>query len=308
MSSISISLDNPIGEYKPGAKVLGALHIATQSSVSHNGIVVTGAGQIGVRPSKSAFGGNASRVPPVTLMDFTLEVRPAGRLSEGSSRVDFEFYVLGPKGCPLPLLESYCGACLSIQYLLHAEVRTAGTFFAKAIRTCMEIVVLVPGQGFDPDEPPQDPGPCLFSFDNNSFEGEKFSSEVVTPKLEIEGQLSTTLCEITRPITGTLTVKHCQLKVVTIDIYLIRVEGLQMDGKIAYETSYVQTTQIACADVCRGVPIPIHMVLPRVFTCPKLVTDTFRVLWQVEIVIFFEEEGASVRKVFPIQIFRAAKD
>lgn len=34
--------------------------------------------------SKSAFGGNASRVPPVTLMDFTLEVRPAGRLSEGS--------------------------------------------------------------------------------------------------------------------------------------------------------------------------------------------------------------------------------
>lgn len=34
--------------------------------------------------SKSAFGGNTSRVPPVTLMDFTLEVRPAGRLSEGS--------------------------------------------------------------------------------------------------------------------------------------------------------------------------------------------------------------------------------
>ena len=39
----------------------------------------------------------------------------------------------------------------------------------------------------------------------------------------------------------------------------------------------IQNIQLAEGDVCRGLPIPIHMIFPRLFTCPTLATNNFKV-------------------------------
>ena len=39
----------------------------------------------------------------------------------------------------------------------------------------------------------------------------------------------------------------------------------------------IQNIQIADGDVCPGLPIPIFMIFPRLFTCPTLQTNNFKV-------------------------------
>ena len=38
----------------------------------------------------------------------------------------------------------------------------------------------------------------------------------------------------------------------------------------------IQNIQIGTGNVMRNVPIPIHMVFPRLFTCPTLSTPNFK--------------------------------
>jgi len=44
-----------------------------------------------------------------------------------------------------------------------------------------------------------------------------------------------------------------------------------------FTATEIQNIQIADGDVCRGVSIPIYMVFPRLFTCPTLSTNNFKV-------------------------------
>lgn len=39
----------------------------------------------------------------------------------------------------------------------------------------------------------------------------------------------------------------------------------------------IQNIQIADGDVTRDIAIPMHMIFPRLFTCPTLITDNFKV-------------------------------
>lgn len=45
----------------------------------------------------------------------------------------------------------------------------------------------------------------------------------------------------------------------------------------ARDATEIQNIQIADGDVCRGLPVPIYMVFPRLFTCPTLETTNFKV-------------------------------
>jgi hypothetical protein len=39
----------------------------------------------------------------------------------------------------------------------------------------------------------------------------------------------------------------------------------------------IQNIQVGEGDVQRDMAIPIHMIFPRLFTCPTLITDNFKV-------------------------------
>jgi hypothetical protein len=50
-------------------------------------------------------------------------------------------------------------------------------------------------------------------------------------------------------------------------------------------------------------PIPIYMIFPRLFTCPTLLTDTFKVEFEINVVIVLAT-GDVITENFPIKLIR----
>jgi len=46
---------------------------------------------------------------------------------------------------------------------------------------------------------------------------------------------------------------------------------------ILLSATEIQNIQIAEGDVCRNLSLPIYMIFPRLFTCPTLATNNFKV-------------------------------
>ena len=305
MSLISITVDNPLAEYRAGSKVVGAVHITSKGNLSHNGIVVRAVGTISLQlPYKNAFNGMGSRVKPITVMDLDVETLPPGKLPAGPTRVDFEFHITPTPGGAVGLVESYTGAFIHVEYMLHAEVKLGA--FSKALKTAMELIVLVPGQGVQSVQALQGPSAFSFKLDRHSFDESGGLPAALDPDLDIVGSIVATVCDIAKMFEGTITVNRCLEPIASVELHLIRVEGVNVDGSTAFETSYVQTTQVAVGDVCREMPLLIWIRLPRVFSCPNLVTDVFLVGWQVEVVIIFAN-GGCIKKGLPINLYRTAQ-
>ncbi len=79
------------------------------------------------------------------------------------------------------------------------------------------------------------------------------------------------------------------------------------------ETTPVQFSQVVDGDCPRGVEIPIHMVIPRLFTCPSVQAPTFSVSFMLRVLCVFEpmnpgnKEPVAVRAI-PIQLYRGGDD
>ena len=61
--------------------------------------------------------------------------------------------------------------------------------------------------------------------------------------------------------------------------------------------------QVAFGDVCRGLVIPIYFIFPRLFTCPTMLTPGFKVEFEVNMLIIFND-GHMVTENFPITLYR----
>ncbi|CAM9124753.1 unnamed protein product [Ectocarpus sp. 13 AM-2016] len=67
------------------------------------------------------------------------------------------------------------------------------------------------------------------------------------------------------------------------------------------EATEIQNLQIGEGDVCRGLVIPVYMVLPRLFSCPTMVTPRFRVEFELNVIVCFAEaEGYTATQNFQI--------
>ena len=65
----------------------------------------------------------------------------------------------------------------------------------------------------------------------------------------------------------------------------------------------VQNIQVADGDVCRRWTIPLYMMFPRLFTCPTVSTRTFKVEFEVNLVVLFQD-GHLVTENFPVKLYR----
>ena len=74
------------------------------------------------------------------------------------------------------------------------------------------------------------------------------------------------------------------------------------DG-MAREATEIQNIQIADGGVCHGWTIPVHMVFPRLFTCPTAFGKTFKVEFEVNLVVLFHD-GHLLTENFPLKIVR----
>ncbi|PKU32738.1 hypothetical protein llap_16956 [Limosa lapponica baueri] len=145
------------------------------------------------------------------------------------------------------------------------------------------------------------PSPVDFTITPETLQNVKERASL--PKFLIRGHLSSTNCVITQPLTGELVVENAEAAVKSIELQLVRVETCGCAEGYARDATEIQNIQIADGDVCRGLPIPIYMVFPRLFTCPTLETTNFKVEFEVNIVVLLHDDHL-ITENFPLKLCR----
>lgn len=297
--SLEIKLGRIDKTYRPGDRVTGVVTLISQAPVAHNGLVLRAQGSVRPQGGSGGSGGSGftssgGPLRAVDLVDTTIEMAPAGKLP-GGVQVPFEFVLE-----PLPgrsLAETYHGVYVAVRYTVGVTLARSG-FMAKPIDAEIEFVTEVPSAEARP------PAPLDFEIKPDSLENVKKASVSAIPKFILRGRLTRTACSLDTPFTGEVTVVESETRIKSIELQLVRVETINAGGgDKGREATEIQNLQIGDGDVCRNLPLPLYMIFPRVFTCPTVITDSFRVEFEVNVIVAFED-AYSVTENFPIVLYR----
>lgn len=292
-------------------RVTGVVTIESPTPISHNGLTLRALGTVHPKlESRSA--------KDIDLCDVIIELLPAGRLPGGGAgqgvEVPFEFVLE-----PLPLrslAETYHGVYVTVHYEVTAMlVLKSGLFEGmldsllgsnanKTIEGDCEFHVEVPEPAASAARRP--PNPLDFEISPASLQNVKKQSLDVIPKFLIRGHLDRTNCSLNAPFTGSVTVVESETPIRSVDLQLVRAESIldpSTSSKIGREATEIQNLQIGDGDVARNMAIPIYMIFPRVFSCPSVLTDSFRIEFEVNVIVQFEG-SYSVTENFPIVLYR----
>jgi len=283
---LEIQLDRPSHAHSPGEALTGAVVLTCRKPTSHQGVTLRVTGAVALSPAPRKIGlFDALTAPAMAtqLMDISVSLMGPGPLPAGPTLLPFEVPLrpMAPRGA---LHETYHGVFVSVQYAATAEVQQ-GAFFRSLI-TKQPFLVINPGQGAGQPLP----RPVALTLEPRSLRRTGLSTHEHVPRFSIRGQVDSVVCDVSRPFTGTLCVAHSEVRVARIDLQLVRVEFCAAPTGVTKEATEVQTLQVAEGDVCRGLDIPLHMVFPRWFACPSLVTPDFKVEFEVNLVIVFEDQ------------------
>ncbi|KAF4523834.1 hypothetical protein B566_EDAN008069 [Ephemera danica] len=144
--------------------------------------------------------------------------------------------------------------------------------------------------------------PVQFVISPESLQNVKERSRI--PQFKVTGRLDSTECCINRPFTGELIVHHSEVPIKSVELQLVRVETCGCAEGYSRDATEVQNIQIGEGDIPSGLAIPIYMVFPRLFTCPTLTTSSFKVEFEVNIVVVFQDDHL-ITENFPIVLTRA---
>lgn len=110
----------------------------------------------------------------------------------------------------------------------------------------------------------------------------------------IVGHLDHGTVAIQKPVSGWIKVERCLLPIRSIELTLGRVEWCTVgdhSNSVAREATDIQCTQVAEGDVARGVELPIHLILPRLYTCPTVDADVFGVEFELSVTAVMESRA-----------------
>ena len=235
-----------------------------------------------------------SSIKPVQLLDFTTEVQGPAKLPDGVSEFAFEFPLSPIKGEKLH--ETYHGVFVNVQYTITVSAKRG--MMSKDLKRTLEFIMEAPER-----EKTLKEHPSPFSIVPESLENVKKSSLHHIPSFKIVGRLDSVACNIGQPLTGEVVVEECSATIKSIELQLVRVETCGYQEGMAREATEIQNIQIADGAVCNGWKIPVHMVFPRLFTCPTAVGKTFKVEFEVNLVILFSD-GHLLTENFPLKLSR----
>uniref|UniRef100_H3AT27 Vacuolar protein sorting-associated protein 26C n=1 Tax=Latimeria chalumnae TaxID=7897 RepID=H3AT27_LATCH len=261
----------------------GVVVITSKDPTQHQGISLTMEGTVNLQLSAKSVGvfeAFYNSVKPIQIINSNIEVLKPGKLPSGKTEIPFEFplHVKGNK----VLYETYHGVFVNIQYMLRCDMRRS--LLAKDLtKNCEFIVHSLPQKG------KLSSSPVNFTVTPDSLQNIRERGSL--PKFLIRGRLNSTNCFITHPLTGELVVESSEVPVKSIELQLVRVETCGCAEGYARDATEIQNIQIAEGDICRGLPIPIYMVFPRLFTCPTLETTNFKVELLVQLGIGVESEN-----------------
>mmetsp|Transcript_6933 Transcript_6933/g.10143 ORF Transcript_6933/g.10143 Transcript_6933/m.10143 type:complete len:348 (+) Transcript_6933:21-1064(+) len=295
-SGLDIKLYKVDKVYRPGELIRGEIIVGAAKQLSHNGVTLNVEGtvtqQYNNSKSFSGFESELSQLKPIRLIEISTPLVNKGKFSAGTTKVPFSF-PLKPTGNH-PLYETYHGVYLAIRYRLHVDL--ARGLLSKPLKRTLEFIVQVPNQGWNVQN---DKKEIPFTMTPKLLENVKRKMIEHVPDFEIVGKVDCPYTDITKPFTGSLVVKRSENKIKSIDLQLVRVESVQLIDKpdVIKEATEIQNLQIADGNVCRGMSIPIYMTPPRLFSCPTVITQNFRIQFEINLIILFRN-GQQVTENF----------
>jgi len=290
--NLDIVLKKPDKVYHEGENITGMIVVNTPSDLKHDGISLTMEGAVNLQLSSKNVGiieAFYNAVKPIQLLNMYCEVSTAGRIPAGRTEIPFDLPLQ-----PRPnrsLHETYHGVFINISYGLRCDVKRS--FLSKDLQKAQQFFVqYVPS--------PMSP---LRSVSFTMNPASVMAKGTAIPDFLIRGQLDSTCCSIMRPLTGHVILEECQTAVRSLELQLVRVETCGCAEGYAKDATEIQNIQIGEGDVPHNIAIPIYMVFPRLFTCPTLITPSFKIEFEVNLVVIFENDYL-VTENFPITLTR----
>ena len=230
---------------------------------------------------------------PIQLINYTLELVKPGKFPNGTTEIPFELPLKGKGG--KQLYETYHGVFVSVMYSMRCDMKHS--LLNRDIQKVVEFIIECKSSSI----PEEGEKRVDFTINPESLQNVKNRSNV--PDFLVTGYLDTANCVITKPFTGELTVNHSSAPIRSIELHLVRVETCGCAEGFSRDAKEIQNIQIGEGDLCRSIPIPIYMIFPRLFTCPTLNTSNFKIEFEVNIIVVFQDEHLATEN-FPIKLLR----
>jgi hypothetical protein len=292
-SSLDIKLDRFDRVYRPGETVKGSVIInVPKKAWSHSGVQFSAKGTIHTVLQSSGLMSTSEEAVERTLYSHMEELVPEGTAQLGSTEVPFEFRLTGKD-----LLESYHGVYVSVIYSI--SVSCDRGMLRHALKREIEFILEMPMQA--------QPEAKLVIFNISPASLENVDKEALKniPAFNISGRLHRSNCSINRPFTGEVMINSSVSAIRSLELQLARIESVhdEKKGQFQQEASEVMRIQIAEGNLCRDMVVPIYMVFPRLHSCPTLKTTLFKIEFEINLIIIFDD-GHVVTENFPITISR----
>ncbi|XP_042213609.1 vacuolar protein sorting-associated protein 26C-like [Homarus americanus] len=294
--SVDIQLKRSSKIYHEGEKVAGVLVLDSRSEARHDGITLTMDGIVSVQLSPRSAGLIESIVnssKPISIINQSVEVVKSGKIPTGQTEIPFEIPLV-PRSSSKVLYETYHGVYVTVQYSLRCDIKRS--LLAKDITKLQEFIV-----EYKPRNP-EETIPVRFEIRPDTLQNVRDRARI--PHFLVTGHLDTAVYSLSQPLTGELTVCECERGISSIELQLVRVETCGSTEGYTREASEIQNIQIAEGDVCRGVAIPLYMVFPRLFTCSTTEAPSFKIEFELNVVIIFDNDHLVV-ETFPIKLVRS---
>ena len=298
--SLEIRLKKYNKTYHEGDLLKGVVVVNSSSESKIDGLTIAADGFVAMQMSNKntgvfdAFYNSVNK--PITLLNQAIELLPAGsKIAAGLNEYEFEFS-LTSKGAD-KLYETYHGVFISITYFLRCELKRK--FLAKDCQAKVQFFMQNQPQ---PIERAMQV-PVHFSISPETLQ--KSSKERISiPRFLITGTLDSTVCCLSEPLNGFLTIHHSEIPIKSIEIQLVRVETTGCAEGYSKDATEIQNLQICDGNVCPKIHIPIYMTFPRLFTCPSLQTRNFKINFELNLSIIFKDDYL-ITENFPLQLLRA---
>lgn len=296
MAALDVRLKKASKVYREGDLIRGVVVITSKGDISHNGLSLTLEGSVNLQLSAKSIGvfeAFYNSLKPIQLVNYTLELVKPGKFPNGTTEIPFELPLKGKGG--KQLYETYHGVFVSVTYSMHCDMKRS--LLNRDIQKVVEFIVECKSSSIPEDGEKR----VDFTVNPQSLQNVKNRSNV--PDFLVTGHLDTANCVITKPFTGEVTVSHSSAPIRSIELQLVRVETCGCAEGFSRDATEIQNIQIGEGDVCRNVSIPIYMIFPRLFTCPTLNTSNFKIEFEVNIIVVFQDDHL-VTENFPIKLLR----
>lgn len=235
-----------------------------------------------------------SNMKPTPIVQYDIQISPSAKVPEGVTEIPFEFLLKPVIGSQMH--DTYHGVYANVRYMIHLEM--AKGMFSAPVKVSKEVFVELPRDD-DVNQLIKEAKPFPFKITPAALQNVKEASKKKIPEFLFSGKLARTVCPIGEPFMGDITVDKCPVDIKSIEVQLVRVETIVFQTGEAREATEIQNIQIADGNIVRGLSIPLHMVFPRLFTCCTTVTKTFRIEFEINLIVLFSDNHM-VTENFPI--------